>query len=91
MHRVKCLGIALAATITFFLIFSQPVHASLDVGTLDQSCHAYYIDPGTGSIVIQIIIGSVVGGLAMVGVYRTRVRTFLRNLFKKRRGHGEAE
>jgi len=73
------------------LIFSQTVYASIDVGTFDGAAYAYYIDPGTGSIIIQVLIGSVVGGLAMIGVYRVRVKNFLLNLFKKRRGHGESE
>ncbi|OGN95239.1 MAG: hypothetical protein A2Z75_06745 [Chloroflexi bacterium RBG_13_50_10] len=91
MHAVKCLGVALIAMIPLFLILSQPVYASLDVRTFDQTSYAYYIDPGTGSIVIQILIGSVVGGLAMVGLYRTRVKNFLRNLVKKRRRHADTE
>jgi len=91
MDRVKRLGITLAVIISLFLIFSQTVYASTDVGTFDQAAYAYYIDPGTGSIIIQVLIGSVVGGLAMIGIYRTRVKNFLRNLFKKHKSHGESE
>jgi hypothetical protein len=91
MARIKHLGITLAVVISLFLIFSQMVSASIDVGTFDQAAHAYYIDPGTGSIIIQILIGSVVGGLAMIGVYRTKVKNFLRNLFKKRKCDEESE
>jgi hypothetical protein len=42
-----------------------------------------YLDPGTGSIVIQVVIGVAVGGLAAVGIFWTRVKGFLRNLFSK--------
>ena len=91
MDRVKHLGITLAVIISLFLIFSQTVYASTDVGTFDQAAYAYYIDPGTGSIIIQLLIGAFVGGLALIGVYRMRVKNFLRNLFKKRRSHGESE
>jgi hypothetical protein len=91
MDRVKHLVITVAVIISLFLIFSQTAYASIDVDTFDQAAYAYYIDPGTGSIIIQILIGSVVGGLAMIGVYRVRVKNFLRNLFKKRRSHGESE
>lgn len=91
MNRAKHLGVTLTIIVSLFLIFSQTVYASVDVGTFDQAAYAYYIDPGTGSIIIQILIGSVVGGLAMIGVYRTRVKYFLRNLFKKRRTHEESE
>ena len=86
MTRVKHLGITLAAIILPFLIFGQTVYASIDVGIFDQVAYAYYIDPGTGSIIIQVLIGAVVGGLALIGVYRVRVKNFLLNLFKKRKG-----
>ena len=91
MDRVKRLGIILAVVISLFLIFSQTVYASIDIGTFDQAAYTFYIDPGTGSIIIQILIGSVVGGLAMIGVYRVRVKNFLRYLFKRRRSHEESE
>jgi hypothetical protein len=86
MNPVKHLGIAFAIVISFFLIFSQTVYACIDASTFDQAAYAYYIDPGTGSIIIQVLIGAVVGGLALIGVYRVRVKNFLLNLFKKRKG-----
>ena len=91
MNRVKHLGIILVLNVSLFLIFSQTVYASIDIGTFDRAAYAYYIDPGTGSIIIQILIGSVVGGLAMIGVYRIRVKNFLLNLFKKRKDDEESE
>jgi hypothetical protein len=91
MNRAKRLGITLAVIILLFLIFSQAVYASIDVGTFDQAAYAYYIDPGTGSIIIQLLIGAAVGGLALIGVYRMRVKNFLHNLFKKRKGNEESE
>ena len=78
------LPITLTAIISLFLIFPQTAYASIDVGTFNQAAYAHYIDPGTGSIIIQVLIGSLVGGLAMIGVYRVRVKNFLRNLFKRR-------
>jgi hypothetical protein len=91
MNRVKRLGITLVVIILLFLIFSQTAYASIDVGTFDQAACAYYIDPGTGSIIIQVLIGALVGGVALIGVYRIRVRNFLLNLFKKRKGNEESE
>jgi hypothetical protein len=91
MNRVKHLGITLAVIISLSLLFSQTVYASIDIGTFDQAAYAYYIDPGTGSIVIQLLIGAVVGGLALIGVYRMRVKIFLHNLFKKRKGDEDSE
>lgn len=91
MNRVKHLGTTLAVVISLFLIFSQTVYASIDVGTFDQTTRAYYLGPGTGSIIIQVLIGVFAGGLVMIGVYRMRVKNFLHNLFKKRKGDEENE
>ena len=56
MNQVKHLGITLSVIILLFLIFSQTVYASINVGIPDQGAYAYYIDPGTGSIIIQVTI-----------------------------------
>ena len=91
MNRVKHVGITIAIIVFIFLILSQTVYASTDIGTLDWDTCSYYIDAGTGSIIIQVLIGGVVGGLALIGVYRMRVKNFLLNLFKKRKGNEESE
>jgi len=91
MNRVKHIGIILAIAVSLFLILSQTAYASIDVGTFDQPAYAYYIDPGTGSIIIQVLIGALVAGAAMMGVYRMRVKTFLGNLFTRRREDRESE
>ena len=91
MNRVKYLGISLVTLISLFLIFSHMVYASIDGGVSDQAAYAHYIDPGTGSIIIQVLIGALVGGVALIGVYRMRVKNFLLNLFKKRKDDEESE
>lgn len=91
MNGLRRPGVILAVVVSFFLIFSRTAGASTDVGTFAQSAYAYYIDPGTGSIIIQVLIGSIIGGLAIIGVYRMRVKIFLHNLFKKRKGDEESE
>jgi hypothetical protein len=42
-----------------------------------------YLDPGSGSYFIQLILASLMGALFVLGVYRRRVTDFFRNLFKK--------
>ena len=37
-----------------------------------------YLDPGTGSVALQLIIGSVVAALAAVRLYWDRLRSFVR-------------
>jgi uncharacterized membrane-anchored protein YitT (DUF2179 family) len=91
MKQVKHLGITVAVIISLFLIFSQTVYAAIDVDILEQAAYPYYIDPGTGSIIIQVLIGAVVAGAGLIGVYRMRVKNFLSNLFKKRQGDEESE
>ena len=89
MNRVKHIGIILGIAVSLFLILSQTAYASIDVGTFDQPAYAYYIDPGTGSLIIQVLIGAAFAGLAMIGVYRMRVKTFLSSLFARRRHEKE--
>ena len=57
----------------FYFSFSQPLDA--------------YLDPGTGSIILQAVIGVAVGGLFAVGLFWSRVKTFFRNLFSRGEKH----
>jgi hypothetical protein len=47
-----------------------------------QVLHAY-IDPGTGSIVLQAVIGALVGGFVAIGLFWNRIKAFVRNLFSR--------
>jgi len=85
MNRLKRIVITLALSVSLFLIFSQTVYASIDIGTFDQAAHAYYIGPGTLAIISQVLIGLVIGGAALTGIYRVRVKNFLTNVFARRR------
>lgn len=40
------------------------------------TAHAY-IDPGTGSLIVQAIIGSVVAGMTFIGLYFQKFKDFL--------------
>jgi len=48
---------------------------------LPSTAHAY-LDPGTGSYVVQLLIGTVLGGLFAVGMFWRRVVAFFKRLFK---------
>ena len=50
-----------------------------------QDVHAY-IDPGTGSLIIQVLIASFVGGLFLLKVFWGKVKAFFKNLFSKAGG-----
>jgi hypothetical protein len=42
-----------------------------------------YIDPGTGSLVLQAVIGALVGVFVAVGLFWNRIKAFVRNLFSR--------
>ena len=42
-----------------------------------------YLDPGTGSYVVQLLIGGLLGGLFALGVFWRRVLAFIKRLFKR--------
>jgi hypothetical protein len=42
-----------------------------------------YLDPGSGSFIIQLILASLMGALFMLGMYWKKVKTFFKKLFKK--------
>ena len=46
--------------------------------------HAY-IDPGTGSLIIQVLIASLVGTLFLIKVFWSKVKAFFGNLFSRAR------
>jgi hypothetical protein len=49
---------------------------------LPSVAHAY-LDPGTGSYVVQLIIGGLLGGLFALGVFWRRVLALFKRLFKR--------
>ena len=44
----------------------------------EMSSVVAYLDPGTGSLIIQVVIASVLGGLFTVKVYWGRIKAFFR-------------
>jgi hypothetical protein len=55
---------------------------ALPLLVLPSIAHAY-LDPGTGSYVVQLLIGTVMGGLFAVGMFRRRVVASVKRLFKR--------
>jgi hypothetical protein len=43
--------------------------------------HLYYLDPGSGSYIFQVIIAALVGALFLIKVYWRRIRTFMARRF----------
>jgi len=59
----------------FYLIFPRAAYA--------------YLDPGTGSYILQIILAALAGLAFTIKIYWTNVRAFFVNLFSKRSREGE--
>ncbi len=48
--------------------------------TLSTGGHAY-LDPGTGSYLLQIVLAAIMSGLFLFSVFRKRLTAFFRRLF----------
>lgn len=73
---------------------SVPVHPvrvllllALPLLLVPSVAHAY-LDPGTGSYAVQLLIGTLLGGLFAIGLFWRRVVASLKRLFKHGRGDG---
>jgi len=44
-----------------------------------------YLDPGTGSFVLQLLIGGLMGALFALGLFWRKVRAFLARIFAPRK------
>lgn len=59
----------LIAVVLFAIVPAQPAHA--------------YLDPGTGSLVFQLLIGAVLGGIVTIKMYWVRIKETFGNFFSK--------
>lgn len=50
-----------------------------------------YLDPGSGSYFIQLLLASLMGALFVLGVYRRKVTDFFRNLFSREKPEDEVD
>ena len=50
-----------------------------------------YLDPGSGSYIVQLVLASLMGALFVLGVYRKKVTDFFKNLFSKNREEEEID
>ena len=60
----------------FMLVFTQPAYG--------------YLDPGTGSFMIQILIGTAMGSLLAIKMFWRQIRQFMSRLFGRKRAEDEA-
>ena len=60
---------------------------SLGLALTSSSAHAY-LDPGTGSIVLQAVLAAVVGAAVTLKLYWMRVKVFFLSMFSSRKKVG---
>ena len=48
-----------------------------------NNAHAY-LDPGTGSIILQAILGAIAAGFSYCAFYWNKVKKFFKNLIQKK-------
>ena len=60
----------------FLLVFTQPAYG--------------YIDPGTGSFMIQILIGTAMGSLLAIKIFWRQIKQFMSKLFGRKRAEAKA-
>jgi hypothetical protein len=56
----------------------------VSLGLVPVSAHAY-LDPGTGSYILQIVIGSLLAAAFTIKAFWHRIKAFLDNLVSSRR------
>jgi hypothetical protein len=61
--------------VLLFLLLVSPAMVQLAFG---------YLDPGTGSYLLQLLIGGLLGGLFAIGLFWKRVLAFVKRIFKPR-------
>ena len=59
--------------------------ALISSGLMSLKTTVAYLDPGSGSFILQILIASLVGALFIVRTYWTRIKGFFQNMFKRDR------
>lgn len=55
----------------FALVFAKRAHA--------------YIDPGTGSMLVQAVLAAVAAASVSIGIFRRRIRSFFSRLFGRKK------
>jgi hypothetical protein len=60
------------------------VSLAVALGLVPASAHAY-LDPGTGSYMLQIVLGALLAGAIAVRTFWQRIRLFFSNLVSPKR------
>jgi len=69
MKRFKQLKMTFIIFGLFYLIFPQTAFA--------------YLDPGSGSFILQLLIGGILGASLAIKIFWRKIKAFLANLFSR--------
>ena len=50
-----------------------------------------YLDPGTGSIILQAILGFIAATVASISIYWTKFKMLVKKIFNKKKNHKNLE
>jgi hypothetical protein len=72
----------------FIVYLMSPVPANLFTTLARPQA---YLDPGSGSYFVQLLLASLMGALFVLGIYRKKVTDFFRNLFSRGESDDEVD
>ncbi len=75
--KTKTFYTSLIFVVIFFLVFPADVYA--------------YLDLGSGSYIIQVLFGTLLGSIFAIKVYWKNIKTMISNLFSKEKKVNEQE
>ena len=72
-----------------YSIFSSTLFVLTTVISVPLRQNHLYLDPGSGSFILQLILASLLGALFFIRVYWKKIKTFFRDRLTKRRDANE--
>jgi hypothetical protein len=84
-----CVGQIILAELLICIVTVAVVHACDSAG--ERWCIKAYIDPGTGSLIIQVLIAGLVGIIYLIKVFWRNIKEYLLKLLRKIRGTKKAD
>jgi len=77
MRFLRGLMMTLLLLSLFFFIFPQKAYA--------------YLDPGTGSFFLQVLLAALLGGLFAIKIFWSKIKIFLGEMLSRRKKYGKGE
>ena len=68
--------------VMFFSKLNSLIYLGILLMTLPMPSYAY-LDPGTGSLLLQGLIGAIGAAVATFGIYRKKIMDFVHKVFKR--------